>query len=153
MSEEEKTQSNTNELVTVHSFDRLSAAFENSARRWELIVYPSLFAFILLAAYGFYLIYSLTKDVHLLVVSVDTHMTTLASNMQSVSQNMNNLTVSIDSINGKVGALEPMLTNMTSIEKSLQGMTWATHNIRGDMSNLNHSISRPMGFMNNFVPW
>ncbi len=30
--------------------DRLSQAFETSARRWELIVYPSLFAFIILAA-------------------------------------------------------------------------------------------------------
>ena len=38
--------------------DRLSAAFETSARRWELIVYPSLFAFVILAAYGFYLVFS-----------------------------------------------------------------------------------------------
>ena len=50
-----------------YSMDRLSMAFETSARRWELIVYPSLFAFILLAAYGFYLIFSLAKDVHFLV--------------------------------------------------------------------------------------
>lgn len=35
------------------SFERLSKAFETSARRWELIVYPSLFGFILLAGYGF----------------------------------------------------------------------------------------------------
>ena len=35
------------------SFERLSETFETSARRWELIVYPSLFGFILLAGYGF----------------------------------------------------------------------------------------------------
>ena len=31
------------------SLDRLARAFESSARRWELIVYPALFAFIVLA--------------------------------------------------------------------------------------------------------
>ncbi len=71
-----------------YSMDRLSEAFETSARRWELIVYPSLFAFIILAAYGFFLVYSLAKDVHYLAVSVDSNMTVLASNMQSVSDNM-----------------------------------------------------------------
>ncbi|MGB5640738.1 MAG: hypothetical protein WBM63_16620, partial [Sedimenticolaceae bacterium] len=49
-------------------YDRLSEVFESSARRWELIVYPSLFAFIILAAYGFYLIYNLAKDVHYLAI-------------------------------------------------------------------------------------
>ena len=43
------------------SNDRLAQVFESSARRWELIVYPSLFAFIILAAYGFYLIFNLPR--------------------------------------------------------------------------------------------
>jgi len=68
--------------------DRLSNAFETSARPWELIVYPSLFAFIILAAYGFYLIFSLAKDVHYLAIRVDSNMTVLTSNMQSVSDNI-----------------------------------------------------------------
>ena len=42
--------------ANAYAMDRLSQAFENSARRWELIVYPTLFAFIILAAYGFYLV-------------------------------------------------------------------------------------------------
>ena len=36
--------------------DNFSRTFEASARRWELVVYPSLLAFIVLAAYGFFLI-------------------------------------------------------------------------------------------------
>ena len=58
--------------------DRLSLAFETSARRWELIVYPTLFAFIILAAYGFYLIFSLARDVHYLAMTVDSNMTVVA---------------------------------------------------------------------------
>ena len=45
------------------SLDKLASGFTESARRWEMIVYPSLVAFIILAAYGFFLIYSLTSDV------------------------------------------------------------------------------------------
>jgi hypothetical protein len=51
------------------ALDRLSHAFETSAKRWELIVYPSMFAFIILASYGFYLVFSLAKDVHYLAMS------------------------------------------------------------------------------------
>lgn len=141
------------EYVTTQSFDRLSAAFESSARRWELVVYPSLFAFILLAAYGFYLIYSLAKDVHYLAISVDTHMTVLASNMQSVSADMNRLTVSVGSINQRVGTLEPMLANISSMERSMQAMTMNTGRMGQDMNTMNRNISRPMSFMNSFMPW
>ncbi|MCU0971020.1 MAG: hypothetical protein MUF57_04295, partial [Gammaproteobacteria bacterium] len=109
--------------------DRLSAAFETSARRWELIVYPSLFAFIILAAYGFYLVFSLAKDVHYLAISVDSNMTVLASNMQSVSDNMGQLTanvrtmaVSVESMNNKVGTLEPMLANISSMDQTMKSI-------------------------------
>ena len=150
-----------------HSIDRLSEAFENSARRWELIVYPSLFAFIILAAYGFYLVYSLARDVHYLAISVDSNMTVLASNMQSVSQDMHHLqsnvhtmstnvqtmAANLTDINQNVSTLEPMLTNMNSMDRSIQSINYATHYMRNDVAGMNHSVSRPMSFMNTFMPW
>ncbi|MCP3867938.1 MAG: hypothetical protein GY703_07565 [Gammaproteobacteria bacterium] len=150
-----------------YSLDRLSEAFETSARRWELIVYPSLFAFILLAGYGFYLVYSLTRDVHYLAISVDSNMTVMASNFQSVSDNMNHMTANIRAMTGtlsdisqNVSTLEPMLTNMNSMDQSMdsmdraiKAMTVTTHDMRGDMYNLNRNVSRPMSFMNSFMPW
>jgi uncharacterized protein YoxC len=148
------------QLVETSSMDRLSDAFETSARRWELIVYPSLFAFIILAAYGFYLVFSLAKDVHYLAISVDSNMTVLASNMQSVSDNMGKLTanvrtmaVSVEAINHKVGTLEPMLTSMDSMEKSVRGMALTTGLLRTDMAVMNRNIGRPMSFVNTFMPW
>jgi len=149
------------------SFERLSEAFENSARRWELIVYPSLFGFILLAGYGFFLIYSLAKDVHYLAISVDSNMTVMASNFQSVSDNMSRLTANIhtmaanlQSIDRNVGTLEPMLTNISSMDSSMDSMeqaikaiTVSTQNMRSDMAIMNQSVSRPMSFMNSFMPW
>ncbi len=152
-----KTGSDRN---AVDSMDRLSSAFETSARRWELIVYPSLFAFIVLAAYGFYLIFSLSKDVHYLAISVDSNMTLLASNMQAVSDNMGQLSanirtiaVSVESINDRVGTLEPMMHNIHSMQESMKSMTVATHNMSRDTAVMNQSISRPMSFFNSFMPW
>ena len=145
------------------SMERLSLAFETSARRWELIVYPSLFAFILLAAYGFYLIFSLAKDVHLLAKSVDTNMTVVSSNMMSMtdsvsqlSANVRTMAVSVDSMAQDVRTLEPMLTSMDSIEESMKAMTVSTHYMQRDMRVMNSSIydaSRPMTMWNNFIPW
>jgi len=142
------------------SIDRLAETFETSAHRWELIVYPSLFAFIILAAYGFYLIFSLTKDVHYLAVSVDTNMTILASNMEGVSRNLDEMTDSVqimsthlEEINENVGTMKPMLANLNSMDQSIRSMTVSTYNMRNDLSRMNSSISRPMSFMNTFLPW
>lgn len=142
------------------AMDRLSQAFETSARRWELIVYPSLFAFIILAAYGFYLVFSLAKDVHYLAISVDSNMTVLASNMQSISDNMGQIssnvrtmTVGVDSMARDVSALDPMLTSMESMNKSMQSMTFTTATMRDEVGSMGRSIGRPMHFMNSFLPW
>jgi methyl-accepting chemotaxis protein len=150
----------TDAQLNAFAIDRLSQAFETSAKRWELIVYPSLFAFIILAAYGFYLIFSLAKDVHYLAISVDSNMTVLASNMQSISDNMGQMSanvrtmaVGVDSMARDVSTLEPMLTSMETIDKALQHMTLTTATMRDDMSIMNRNISRPMSFFNNFMPW
>lgn len=149
-----------NAELNAYAIDRLSQTFETSAKRWELIVYPSLFAFIILAAYGFYLVFSLAKDVHYLAISVDSNMTVLASNMQSMSDNVGQMSanvrtmaVSVESISRDVSTLEPMLTSMETIDEAIQAITYTTANMRDDMSVMNRNVSRPMNFMNSFMPW
>jgi hypothetical protein len=146
--------------ANAYAMDRLSQAFENSARRWELIVYPTLFAFIILAAYGFYLVFSLAKDIHYLSISVDSNMTVLASNMQSISDNVGQMSsnvrtmaVSVDSMARDVSTLEPMLTAMETMDQSMQAMTFTTANMRDDLGLMNRNIGRPMHFINAFMPW
>lgn len=145
---------------TGYSVDRLSQVFESSARRWELIVYPSLFAFIILAAYGFYLVFSLAKDVHYLAISVDSNMTVLASNMQSISDNMgqitssvNGMTASVDSMASDTKTLEPILASLQTMDQSMQSMTFSTAMMRDDLGGMNRNIGRPMSFFNSFMPW
>lgn len=153
----------SSELAASYSMDRLSSAFENSARRWELIVYPTLFAFIILAAYGFYLIFSLAKDVHYLAISVDSNMTAMVSNFQSVAKNMERVTTNmhtisqtLEGVSSKMDTLEPIRTNMETMNHSMATITAVTHNLQTDMSLMNrsvHNVSRPMSVMNKFIPW
>lgn len=128
------------------SLETLSSAFTASARRWETIVYPSLFAFILLASYGFYLIFNLTTDVS--KVAKDMH--TIAANMQTVAQNMEsvsrNMVVMTQTVDSQSSSMREMTLHMRHMSMSMGQM-------RYDISVMNNSVSRPMQFMNTFMPW
>jgi len=150
----------TEAQVNAFAIDRLSQSFETSAKRWELIVYPSLFAFIILAAYGFYLVFSLAKDVHYLAISVDSNMTVLSSNMQSIAENMGqistnvrSMSMSVESMSRDVKTLEPMLTSIVNMDRSMQDMTRNTAVMRDDLASMSQNVGRPMRFMNSFAPW
>ncbi|MEO5334714.1 MAG: hypothetical protein H7839_22085 [Magnetococcus sp. YQC-5] len=184
-------------------------SFDKSARRWELIVYPSLFAFIILAMYGFFLIYSLTQDIRTMAASIDpkmgvnmgslsnninqlatnvelmsTHleyisdnMETMSVDMQTLSENMENMTDSVTKMNVSVGgmsqsvsgmggnmknmdksltdinvkmnALTPMSVNIAGMNHSIHAMTMAMTAMSYDMN----GATRPMSFINRFMPW
>jgi hypothetical protein len=100
------------------ALDRFARSFEASARRWELIVYPSLFAFIVLAAYGFYLIYSLTRDMHTMARSIDPnmhpHMEIMAYNIAQLSTNIASMTDRIDAMAANVHNMDTTVSRMSS---------------------------------------
>lgn len=150
----------TDPLNGAFALDRLSQAFESSAKRWELVVYPSLLAFIILAAYGFFLVFSLARDVHELSISADTNMTVMASTLKTIADDMAQISANVRTMSANAEAmakdmdtLEPMLVSMANMEGSIQGMAMNTALIRDDMSVMNHTIGRPMHFMNSFMPW
>ena len=121
------------------SLERLSSAFTASARRWELVVYPSLFAFIILAGYGFFLIYNLTKDAH----AIRESMVEISRNMDTVSRNM---VVMTQVANDQSLTMQQMAHNM-------KGINFYMGQMRYDLSIMNQNVSRPMSFMNSFLPW
>ena len=124
------------------SLDQLANGFTESARRWEMIVYPSLVAFIILAGYGFFLIYSLTKDVHYVVEDmhkITASMERIVVNMDTVSKNMVVMTQTVDN----------QSASMREMVYHVRGMNMSMNRMRHDMTN----VSRPMNFMNDFLPW
>ncbi len=166
------------QLASLDALDRFAKTFEASARRWELVVYPALFAFVILAAYGFFLIYSLANDVAVLARSVDTqmgeNMATMSSNMKNLALNVEHMSESVNSMSSNINAMtkdiktiatsvgsiaadtkvmKPLSDEITSISQSVHLMAIAIPMMQRDMSVMNQSVSRPLSFMNSFAPW
>jgi len=155
------------------AMDRFVRSFEASARRWELVVYPAMVAFIVLAAYGFFLIYSLSKDIHTLAQGMDPQMAKnlsnmsdsvvyLSENIRTMTRRVDKMTNIIEDISVKMDALDnlsPMLVNMQGMNNSMSGMdqsvrvmSMSSEGMRYEMGKMGHSM-RPMNFMNDFLPW
>jgi hypothetical protein len=156
------------------SLERFARSFEVSARRWELVVYPSLFAFILLAGYGFFLIYSLTQDMHILARSMDPqmsphmeqmadHIAVLSVSIQLMGEEIEKMGGNVDDMAHEVGmmstkmnALEPMLVNISEMNKAMHTMALNTGTMTTNTGYMTREIGqmgRPMNMMNSFFPW
>lgn len=142
--------------------ERFARSFEASARRWELVVYPSLFAFIVLAAYGFFLVYSLAQDVSSLARSMD-HLTgsvsSMSDNMGAVSSRMQAVTLSMENVAHKMGHLDSIRASVESMDRSTQVMAVTTDVMRyhmtgmgAEMAGMNRTI-RPMRAIAGMMPW
>ena len=155
------------------AMDRFVRAFESSARRWELVIYPAMLAFVVLAAYGFFLIYSLSKDISTLARGMDPEMGKhlshisesviyLSENVRTMTRRVYHMSESVEEMSERMISLEylePMLVNMNGMNNSMEGMNMnmRTMNLTGDairyeMGNMSNSM-RPLGRMNSFMPW
>ncbi|VAW79351.1 hypothetical protein MNBD_GAMMA13-250 [hydrothermal vent metagenome] len=149
---------------------QFARSFEASARRWELVVYPSMLAFIVLAAYGFFLIYKLTNDIGMITVqmsdiqhsmvninknfsSTTNNMNTVARNMVKMSGYMRQISQDIKQQNAAMGAivitLREMNDSVNSMSHTMYEIRYDTHSMGQNLEN----VSGPMRFMNDFVPW
>jgi hypothetical protein len=149
---------------------------EAKGQRLQFIVYSALFAFIILAAYGYFLIYNLTHDVH----SMSRQMTQMSLTFQrmtsSVESNMDIIALNIQSMTRTVGTSLPSMSHDTSkldkntremartflllnkeislMSTNLTFMTNATVNMQRDLWSMNKNVSDPMGtMMGNMIPW
>ena len=154
------------------SMDRFLHVFESSARRWELIIYPVMLAFGVLAAFGFFLIYTLSKDVHYLAISMDPnlgkHLSNMSESVNYLSENMSTMTrrvyhmsESMEIMADRMGAMEymePMLINMYGINHSAESMNQEMHTISRSMDAMSYDLGgvsdsmRPMDRMNDLMP-
>ncbi len=132
--------------------ERLADTFENSAKRWELIVYPSMIAFIVLAVYGFYLIYTLSRDVHnlsltitTLTISVDRNMNELTNTVRTMDHTMVKMGNNIGNMDNNI---KSMTQNVATMTYNTNSMAASTYYMRRDMRDL----SKPMGMFTGFIP-
>lgn len=135
-----------------------------STRLLQIMVYPSLAAFILLAGYGFYLIQSLTTDVHRLTNiiadmehSVSSNMTSMSGNMQAMSQQIqgmsNDTKIMSSQMAGMVLSAQQMSNDLQEMNATTHNMAVSTYHMQGDMRYMSRNVSKPFKFMNRFIPF
>ena len=143
------------------ALSRLADTFDKSARRWEMVVYPTMFAFILLAGYGFYLIYHLTHDIAVLSHSV-TRMATIVSDatprvtsdMRDMSKDMRVMAGDIRTMSYQMETMKPMSNNIANMTYTMSNLNRAVYGMQRDMGGLNRTISGgPFGFMRDAMPF
>lgn len=125
---------------------RLADSFEASARRWELIVYPSMVAFILLASYGFYLIYNLTHDISDVAKSVR-EMTA------SVTEDLGEISGKMTRIADATAYMRPMSEDMRAMTGSINEMNTNVSHMQYNMWQLNRNVSAPFNMVDKMMPF
>lgn len=149
------------------AMERFVRVFEASARRWELVVYPALLAFAILAAYGFFLIYSLSRDIHTLAQGMDPnmgpHLSDIAASVAYLSENVRTMTRRVDKMSNtlvdmsekmdSLDTLDPMLVHMRGMDASMHNMNITGDQMRNEMTYMGRNIARPLSKMNSFLPW
>ncbi|MGD9667601.1 MAG: hypothetical protein AB7U75_00920 [Hyphomicrobiaceae bacterium] len=153
------------------SIERLAVAFEKSARRWEMVAYPAMVLFTLLAVFGFYKIYSVSENMRIMAERLQpqmgVHMDKLTQSMESLTANIAQMSRNIDAMQQRVATmssdtkvmseqmkvLTTMDQNIAHMNQSVTAMTAHTDMMRWNMATMNNSIQRPMNFMNSFMPW
>lgn len=60
-----------NSVVPIEALEGLCNSFQRSARRWEIIVYPSIVALIAMTGGAFFFIYTLTRDMRDLALQME----------------------------------------------------------------------------------
>lgn len=159
----------------VDPLERLANTFDTSAKRWEMVVYPSMFAFILLAGYGFFLIYHLTRDISVLSQNITIMTRVVTDTMPKISKDLSGMTGSINNMTGDISTmsnnvtgmtqgiskmsdqmttLRPMSANMAKMTDTMSSMNRSVYGMHRDMGNMNQTISSgPFGMMNEMMPF
>ncbi|MBF0218588.1 MAG: DUF948 domain-containing protein [Gammaproteobacteria bacterium] len=150
--------------------ERIASVFESSAKRWELMVYPSLLAFVILASYGFFLVYSLshdmatmarnisemTKSIELMVDDMGDmsgNVNKMSANLSSMTQNINRMTTHIEGMHTEMQHLEYIRQSMTTMGQDTHLMVNSVEGMRREMASMNYNIGRPMHNMSSLFPF
>ncbi len=165
MGEKEKSDFHRDYVLELENeLKELEKREEASTRRMQLLVYPAMVAFIILAAYGFYLVHSLTSNVarmaeSIIVISdsVNNNMQIISSSTVEMSDKMTSLVNSTDSMTGRLGSMSSdvglMTQNIGVMRDATTHLAVSTNNMQQDMWSLNQNISTPLSMFNKFLPW
>ncbi len=163
-----------NSVVPLEALEGLCSTFQRSARRWEIIVYPSIIALIAMMGGAFFFIYTLTRDMRdlalqmepqlgLSIIKVADSISQLSTSLDQMSRNIDTMRTRMDTMSADVSAiskqmdhmrnLETMTAQMAQMNASMYAMNAQADAMRLNMNSMNQSIGKPMSMFNSFMPW
>jgi uncharacterized protein YoxC len=115
------------------------------------VAFPSITAFVIWAAYSFYLIQSLTTDIHQMQktmvnmhTKVQVNLDVLTKQIETSKNNMTEMVQAADTINHHVHNIHNDLHSMAStaqqMDASTQNMTLSVYNMQQGIGNINKHI-------------
>jgi len=142
-------------LLTEHDvLCRLVTALVQSNRRWQMVMFPLLFGFTLLAGYAFYLVVNLVQDIDTMARAVDVNMGFMSERMAQISRNLDGLTGSVRDIsvnlddltgtvtamNGKLDTLPPMLDSIRAVDGRIGSVDQSMRSLDARMGTMNGTL-------------
>ena len=148
-----------------------SSAKQEGAK-WRVMMIVGTAGFLLLAGYGFFLVYHLVGDMRRVADAIEINMETMASQMLQVSGNLDELTgsvrnisVNLDDLTGSVknmgdtlvlisddvGTLSPMLANLGEIKVSMRIMDQHMDDMNQNIEIMNGQVSNMTGLMSSMT--
>ncbi|MDQ2090945.1 hypothetical protein [Marimonas arenosa] len=122
-------------------------------RTVRLIVYAGMTGFVILAFYGFFLIYRLTTDVHLMLgesQKMTQQMQAMTRSMVNMNQNISVMSADIDGMSADMAEMNGTISNMSSsVARMQQAVTLMQHSA----TNLDRTVSPMMGTLNSMMPF
>lgn len=150
-------------------------ALESMETRWKYAVFPAMIAFVILAGFGFYLIYGMlqrmediAKDIDKIskvmveslpvmeggVVGMSSRMQWIGEDLKGMRADVHQLSLTIQQtmpeMEGKVGDMSKNIGNMTHATSS---MATTTQNMGQNLWNMNRNFSKPLSMMRKMIPW
>jgi len=142
------------EKLIVEGNEEAALALETFETRWRYAVFPAMIAFVILSAFGFYLIYGMLQRMESMSRDI-TRMTNLMEKTVPVlSKDVHQMNTTIANTMPKLEKhVDQLSENVTTISYSATSMANSTRNMGQSTWELNRSISKPMRAFNKMIPW
>lgn len=136
------------EVHTAH-IERMLRQMERSSRRWEKFVFPAMIAFILLAGYGFFLVYSVTRDMSTMAQAIDVD---FRSDVAVIRDDISKMTVQVEKMQNRIAEvsvkMDP-LQDMTPLLAEIRQLDDSVNRISGSVKNMDESVDGMTNSMSN----
>lgn len=142
---------------TVMTMSMAVTTISRALARWERVILPMMLGFILLAAYGFYLIFNLVYDIGMISNNVAQMTMTVDKNMMAITEELKDMKREVANMSGSVNNMQKDMSQMNQgfqrLNLHVGHIDYSAEKMSTDLWEMSRNISGPMSTMNNVMPW